>query len=220
MNKLYRKALALEYFTVYYNILEAFFSIFFGSEAGSIALVGFGLDSIVESLSGFILIWRLRKHGAASETEEEESEKRAIRFVAITFFLLGTYVVYESAKKLVFAEIPSPSLPGIVIAVLSIIIMPVLSFTKRNLGIKINSEALVADSRETLACAFLSLSLLLGLAANNFFHLWQLDPLVGFVVALLSWHYSCSEKVESYGKKNRVPNFHIPLFRVSWLEPA
>jgi divalent metal cation (Fe/Co/Zn/Cd) transporter len=183
MDKLYRKALTLEYFTVGYNILEAFFSIFFCSEAGSIAFVGFGLDSIVESLSGFILIWRLHKHGAVSDVEEITSEKKAIRFVAVTFFLLGAYVIYESAKKLILAEIPSPSMPEIVIAVLSIVIMPVLSLAKRDLGIKINSKALVADSKETLACAFLSLPLLLGLAANYFFHFWQLDPLVGLIVA-------------------------------------
>jgi divalent metal cation (Fe/Co/Zn/Cd) transporter len=183
MDKLYRKALALEYFTVVYNILEALFPIFFGSVAGSIALVGFGLDSIVESLSGFILIWRLCKHGAASGAEEITSENKAIRFVAITFFLLGAYVVYESAKKLIFAEIPAPSVPGIIIALLSIIIMPILSIAKRDLGLKINSKALVADSKETLACAFLSLPLLLGLAANYFFGFWQLDPLVGLIVA-------------------------------------
>jgi divalent metal cation (Fe/Co/Zn/Cd) transporter len=184
MEKLYRKALTLEYFTVCYNALEAFFSVFFGSAAGSIALVGFGLDSIVESLSGLLLIWRLQKHGAVPEVEEVESEKKAIRFVAITFLLLGAYVVYESAKKLIFAEISSPSVPGIVIAILSIIIMPVLSLAKRDLGQKINSEALVADSKEALACAFLSLPLLLGLAANYFFHFWQLDPLVGLIVAV------------------------------------
>lgn len=184
MDKLYIKALALEYFTVGYNILEALFSIFFGSEAGSIALVGFGLDSIVESLSGFILIWRLRKHGAASEAEEITSENKAIRFVAVTFFLLGAYVIYESAKKLIFTEITAPSVPGIVIALLSIIIMPILSIVKHDLGLKINSKALVADSKETLACAFLSVPLLLGLAANYFFGFWQLDPLVGFIVAL------------------------------------
>lgn len=90
MDKLYRKALVLEYFTVCYNILEALFSIFFGSEAGSIALVGFGLDSTVESLSGLILILRLHKHGAVSEIEEITSEKKAIRFVAITFFPAGS----------------------------------------------------------------------------------------------------------------------------------
>lgn len=184
MDPLYKKALNLEYFTVGYNILEAFFSMLFGAEAGSIALIGFGLDSIVESLSGLILIWRLRKHEVATEEEELTSEKKAIKFVAITFFLLGIYVLYESAKKLAFAEIPEPSLPGMAIAVLSIIIMPLLSIKKRNLGLKINSKALVADSKETLACAFLSVPLLIGLAANYFFGFWQADPIVGLIVVV------------------------------------
>jgi divalent metal cation (Fe/Co/Zn/Cd) transporter len=183
-DKLYKNALNLEYFTVGYNVLEALFSIFFGASAGSIALVGFGLDSIVESLSGLILIWRLQKHNIYSESEEIESEKKAIKLVAVTFFLLAAYVLYESAKKLIFTEIPETSLPGIIIAIFSIIIMPVLSFKKRNLGIKINSKALVADSKETLVCAFLSVSLLLGLTMNYLFGFWQADPLVGLIVVV------------------------------------
>jgi divalent metal cation (Fe/Co/Zn/Cd) transporter len=183
-DRLYKKALNLEYFTVGYNVLEAILSILFGASAGSIALIGFGLDSIVESLSGLILIWRLRKHETSSEEEEITSEKKAIKFVAATFFLLGAYVFYESVKKLIFVEIPAPSLPGIVIALFSVIIMPVLSFKKRDLGIKINSRALVADSQETLICAFLSVPLLLGLAANYFFGFWQADPLAGLVVVV------------------------------------
>ncbi len=183
-DKFYKKALNLEYFTVGYNVLEALLSIFFGASAGSIALVGFGLDSIVESLSGLILIWRLQKHNICSESEEMESEKKAIKLVAVTFFLLAAYVLYESAKKLILTEIPETSLPGIIIAIFSIIIMPVLAFKKRNLGIKINSKALVADSKETLVCAFLSVSLLLGLTMNYLFGFWQADPLVGLIVVV------------------------------------
>ncbi len=183
-DKLYKKALNLEYFTVGYNILEAILSILFGANAGSIALIGFGLDSIVESLSGLILIWRLRKHETCSEDEERTSENKAIKFVAVTFFLLGAYVLYESVKKLFFVEIPEPSLPGIIISIFSVIIMPILSFKKRDIGIQINSKALVADSKETLTCAFLSVPLLLGLATNYFFGFWQADPLVGLIVVM------------------------------------
>ena len=183
-DKLYKKALNLEYFTVGYNVLEGFFSIFFGAHAGSIALIGFGLDSIVESLSGLILIWRLSKHEVCSEDEERTSENKAIKFVAATFFLLGAYIFYESAKKLIFIVILAPSLSGIIIDSLSVIIMPILSFRKRDLGMKINSKALVADSKETLTCALLSVPLLLGLTTNYFFGLWQADPLVGLIVVV------------------------------------
>ncbi len=184
MDKLYRDALRLEYFTVGYNILEAAASIFFGSAANSIALVGFGLDSIVESLSGLILIWRLRQHERVSPAEEKSIEKKAMKFVGMTFFLLGIYVLYESLSKLIFAEVSEPSLPGIIIAILSIIIMPLLSFRKRKLGEKMGSRALVADSEETLACAILSVPLLLGLLANYLFGFWQADPLVGIIIVI------------------------------------
>ena len=183
-DKLYKKALNLEYFSVGYNVLEGFFSIFFGSNSGSIALIGFGLDSIVESLSGLILIWRLRKNDVCSEGEERTSENKAIKFVAATFFLLGAYVLYESIKKLIFIEISEPSIPGIVISILSVIIMPILSFRKRDLGMKINSRALVADSKETLTCAFLSVPLLFGLTTKYLFGFWQADSLVGLIVVV------------------------------------
>ena len=183
-DRLYKKGLRLEYFTVGYNILEAIASIIFGSIAGSIALIGFGLDSIVELLSGLVLIWRLRQHGKISEAAEERIEKRATRFVALTFLILGFYVLFESVKKLVVAEIPEPSLPGIVIAILAIIVMPILTWQKYKTGKQINSQALVADSKETLACFFLSMALLLGLGANYLFGFWQADPIVGLIIVL------------------------------------
>jgi len=184
MDRLYKKGLHLEYFTVGYNIVEAAVSIVFGALANSIALVGFGLDSIVESLSGLVLIWRLRQHDKVSKEEEERIEKRAIRFVAITFFLLGAYVLFESAKKLFLKEIPEPSLPGILIAIVSLTVMPVLSLKKREIGKEIGSKALVADSKETLACSFLSLALLVGLGLNYCFGFWQADPLAGIIIVV------------------------------------
>lgn len=182
MRQYYRKALFLEYFTVAYNILEAALAIFFGSMAKSIALVGFGLDSVVESLSGGVLIWRLHKHGKISEGEEERIERKAQKFVAVTFFILGAYVLFQSAKKLILKEIPDPSLPGIIIAVVSLIIMPVLSYQKLLTGKAIESDALIADSKETLVCASLSLALLLGLGSNYLFSFWQADALVGLII--------------------------------------
>lgn len=182
VDRLYRKGIHLEYFTVGYNILEAVASIVFGSIASSIALVGFGLDSIVESLSGLVLVWRLRQHGKISIEAEERLERRATRFVAITFFILGMYILIQSVRKLILAEIPDPSLPGIIIAMASIIVMPILTWQKYKTGKQINSNALLADSKETLACAFLSVALLLGLSANYLFGFWQADPIVGLII--------------------------------------
>jgi cation diffusion facilitator family transporter len=200
--RLYKKGLRLEYFSVGYNILEAVASIVFGGIAGSIALIGFGLDSIVESLSSMVLIWRLRQYGKISKEVEERVERRATRFVALTFFILGLYVLFESVRKLITVEVPEPSVPGIVIAALSIVIMPLITWQKYKTGKQINSRALMADSKETLACAFLSVALLFGLGANYLFGFWQADPIVGLIiVAFLLWEgWDCwcesSEEVE------------------------
>ena len=180
----YLTALRLEYFTVGYNILEAAASIAFGVAAGSIALIGFGLDSIVESFSGMVLIWRLRRHEGLSPEEEKRIEERARRLVAFTFLLLGAYVLVESLEHLLASGVVQPSMAGILIALLSLIIMPLLAARKETLGLAIGSHALVADSRETMACAYLSAGLLAGLAANRLFGLWQADPLAGLLISL------------------------------------
>ncbi|MBP8951610.1 MAG: cation transporter, partial [Armatimonadetes bacterium] len=130
--------------TVAYNVLEGVVSILAGVMAGSIALIGFGLDSAVESLSGGIMIWRFRLHGRVSAEREEQLEQRAARLVGITFFILGLYVLYESAEGLLKREAPNPSLMGIIIAAVSLIIMPWLAVTKRRVGQAIGSRSLMA----------------------------------------------------------------------------
>ena len=182
--KLQRRALFLSYFTVGYNISEGVVSILAGLLAGSIALIGFGLDSFIESLSGGVMIWRLRKHGKISEEEEERIERKAVRLIACTFFILGAYVLYESVEKLYLHEIPNPSLLGILIALISLIVMPILFSMKYQTGKSMRSKSLVADSKETLACTFLSGALLLGLGLNYLYGLWQADPIVGLLIVV------------------------------------
>jgi cation diffusion facilitator family transporter len=182
--RLHKKALLLSYFTVGYNILEGIASISAGLFAGSIALVGFGLDSFVESLSGGVMIWRFRKHGRITEEEEEKVELKATRLIAYTFFILGSYVLYESVKKLCFHEIPDPSLLGIIIAIVSIIVMPVLFYMKYKTGKSVNSKSLVADSKQTLACTFMSVALLIGLGFNYLYGFWWADPVVGLIIVV------------------------------------
>lgn len=184
MEASYKKALLYEYFTIGYNLIEAVASIFFGTLAGSVALVGFGLDSIVESLSGFVLVWRLKKHENLTEEEEERIEKRAVRFVSITFFILGLYVLYESLSKIILQQPPEPTLPGIIIAVVSMIVMPILAYKKYSLGKKMGLKSLVADSKETLVCSILSVALLIGLAGNYFWGFWLADPIAGIVIVI------------------------------------
>ncbi len=147
-----------------------------GVVAGSIALVGFGLDSYIEVASRLVLIWRLRKHGFSNDEEEEAAEKKAIFFVGATFFLLALYVTYESGKKLLLHEHPDESIIGIVLAIVSLIVMPWLAMYKKRIAAEIDSRALRADALETLACSYLSLTLLVGLGANALFGWWWADP--------------------------------------------
>ncbi len=179
-----RKALVLSNITVGYNILEGFVSIVAGALAGSVALIGFGLDSFVESLSGGVMVWRFRKRGMLSEEEEKNIENKAVKFIGYTFFILAAYVLYESIKKLVSQETPDPSLLGIIIAIVSLILMPILFYQKYKTGKALGSRSLVADSKETLACMFLSFALLVGLGANYLFGLWQADPIVGLIIVI------------------------------------
>ena len=179
---LHKKALLLSYLTVGYNLLEGVLSLLAGSLAGSIALVGFGLDSFVESLSGGIMIWRFRRHAHLTAAEEERREKLAIKLVGWTFFGLAGYVLYESLKKLAFQEAPAPSLLGIIIALASLILMPLLFALKLRTSTGLGSASLRADARQNLACAFLSLALLVGLGLNYVAGLWQADPIIGLII--------------------------------------
>ncbi len=181
-DSLHSKALRLSYFTVGYNIVECIVSIIAGFIAGSTALLGFGSDSLVESLSGTIMIWRFRKHGIISKEKEDEIEKKATFFVGITFFIFGIYILFESIRKLIVIEKPEPSIVGIIIAIASIIVMPILFYVKHKTGKSIGSKSLIADSKQTLACVFMSVSLLIGLSLNYLFGFWQADPIVGLII--------------------------------------
>lgn len=181
------RALFLSYFTVGYNLVEGVVSITSGLLAGSGALVGFGIDSFIESLSGSIMIWRFRKGNELSEKEEEYIEKISEKLVSITFFILGTYVLYESATSLINNEAPDRSLLGVVITILSILIMPTLTYLKYQTGKQLKSKSLIADSKQTLVCVLLSIVTLLGLGSNYFFNFWQADPIVGILIALYLW---------------------------------
>ncbi len=184
VKNLYKKGLWLEYFTVAYNVLEAIISLTFGSLSNSIALIGFGLDSIVESLSGLVLIWRLQQHRHLDSEAEEKIERQATKLVAITFWVLGIYVLFESIKKLLIQDVSPPSIIGILIAIASLIIMPLLAWQKYKTGKALNSFALIADSKETLVCSWLSLALLIGLGCNYLFGFWQADPIVGLIIVM------------------------------------
>jgi divalent metal cation (Fe/Co/Zn/Cd) transporter len=128
------------------------------------------------------MIWRFRKHKKISKEEEEKIEKKAEFLIGISFFIFGTYILIESLRKLIIQEKPEPSIIGIIIAIASIIVMPILFLSKYKTGKTIGSNSLIADSKQTLACLFMSFSLLIGLGLNYLWGFWQADPIVGLII--------------------------------------
>ncbi len=165
-----------------YNLVEGALSLLAGGLAGSIALVGFGLDSFVESLSGGIMIWRFRGHADYDRGPGGTPGKTGHKIGGLDFLRLAAYVLYESLKKLALQEAPAPSLLGIFIALASLIFMPLLFALKLRTSADLGSGSLRADARQNLACAFLSLALLVGLGLNYVAGLWQADPVIGLII--------------------------------------
>lgn len=165
------RGLRLEYMTLGWNLVEALVAIGSGAAAGSTALLGFGVDSLIESTSGAVLIWRLSgKEGG------EKREHAALRLVGISFLLLAAWVSWESLRSLVGREPPEESFVGIALASISLLVMPLLARAKRRVAAGLGSKALEADSRQTDLCAYLSAILLLGLGLNVLFGWWWADP--------------------------------------------
>lgn len=177
------RGLSLEYFTVAWNLLEALVALASGAAAGSIALIGFGLDSLIEVSSGGILLWRLRSDH--DERRRESAERRALQLVGISFLALAAYVAGDSMVSLFQHEAPDRSLVGIGLAIASLITMPLLARGKRKVALTLGSPALQADSRQTDICAYLSAILLLGLLLNAAFGWWWADPAAGLIMVPL-----------------------------------
>lgn len=177
---LIRRGQLLEYATVGYNSLEGAIAIGAGLVAGSVALVGFGFDSVIEVISGLTLLWRLSSD--ANETTRESVEQRALRIVGISFLLLAAYVLFDAGKSLLRREPPDESMIGIAIAALSLVVMPLLVRAKRRVAAAIGSRALAADATQTALCTYLSAILLAGLALNATLGWWWADPVAALVM--------------------------------------
>ena len=177
---LIKKGRHLEYFTIGYNSLEGLIAVAAGLIAGSIALVGFGFDSLIEVTSGAVLLWRL--HADVNEERRERVEAISLRIVGICFVVLAIYVSYDSVKSLIRRETPQESIVGIVLAAVSLIIMPLLVRAKRKVARGINSGALMADSKQTELCTYLSAILLAGLLLNALVGWWWADPVAALIM--------------------------------------
>lgn len=175
-----RRGRQLEYFTIAWNSLEGLVAVVAGASAGSIALVGFGIDSFIEVTSGGVLLWRMS--GDADVRQRERREKFSLRIVGVCFVALAAYVGYESISDLVSRKSPEHSIPGIVLACVSLVVMPILSRAKKKVGNALNSAAMHADAKQTEFCTYLSAILLIGLLANAFFGLWWADPAAAMIM--------------------------------------
>jgi len=170
----------LEYFTVAWNALEGLVAVTAGAVAGSISLVGFGIDSFIEVTSGATLLWRMTVD--ADIQRRERNERRALKIVGACFLALAAYITYESAMDLWSKKAPKHSIPGIVLACVSLVVMPLLSRAKRKVGRALGSAAMHADAKQTEFCTYLSGILLAGLLLNALVGLWWADPVAGLVM--------------------------------------
>ena len=170
----------LEYFTIGWNALEGIIAVIVGLAAGSISLVGFGIDSFIEVTSGAALLWRMSVD--ADEVSRESHEKTALRIVGACFVALSLYISYEAIADLTLHHAPERSILGIILAIVSLIVMPLLSHAKRRVGASLNSAAMHADATQTDFCAYLSAILLLGLLLNATLGLWWADPVAALLM--------------------------------------
>lgn len=182
---LLRRALWLAIFTVVWNLAEGVVAITAAALAGSRALIGFGVDSFVESISAGVLIWRLRVEHRAPH-RAEQVEQRALRLIGIAFLVLAAVVGVESVRSLVAGDQPDTSIVGIALTGVSLIVMPLLARAKRRVGVELGERSVTADSAQTRACAYLSAVVLAGLAVNATLGWWWADPIAALgVVAFL-----------------------------------
>lgn len=178
--QLVQRGRTLEYFTITYNSAEGLISLVAGFIAGSVSLVGFGLDSLIEVTSGAALLWRLRHD--RNESRREAVERITLRIVGWSFIALAVYVTFDSAWTLLQQAKPERSIPGIVVAAISVVVMPLLARAKRRVAEGIGSAAMRADSRQTDFCTYLSAILLGGLLLNALLGWWWADPVAGLVM--------------------------------------
>ena len=179
-HRLGRRAQLLASASVAYNLVEATVAAAAGAVAGSVALVGFGLDSVVEVSSGLVIVWQFR------HAVPENRERLAMRLIGVSFFALAAYVTVESARQLIGGVEPAASPVGVALAAVSLLVMPVLSWAQRRTGRALNSGSVVADSKQTLLCTYLSAVLLAGLLLNALLSWSWADPIAGLVIAAVA----------------------------------
>lgn len=179
-------------FTIAWNLVEAIVALLSGLVAGSVSLIGFGFDSLIEVTSGVAVLWRMNMDADAAR--REATEKRSLRVVGVSFFGLAIYVTADAVYSLLARDTPDPSLSGIAITAISAVLMPLLSRAKRRVGRELGSRTVLADSRQTDFCAYLSWIVLAGLLLHTFADIWWTDA----VAALLLVPFMAREGIQAF----------------------
>jgi divalent metal cation (Fe/Co/Zn/Cd) transporter len=180
--RLARRARLLSWASLAYMTLEGLVAVVAGIVAGSIALIGFGIDSAIEGFASVIIVWRF----TGSRTLSEAAENRAQKLVAIQFFILAPYVVIEAVRSLIGGDRPDESIVGIALAASSLVVMPWLGRAKQRIGSRIRSSATASEGKQNILCAYLAGALLIGLLGNALFGAWWLDPVVALMIAYVA----------------------------------
>ena len=180
--QLARRAKLLSWASLGYMALEGLVAIIAGIVAGSVALIGFGLDSAIEGFASVVIVWRF----TGSRMLSHHAEERAQKLVAVQFFILAPYVALESVRALVNGSHAETSIVGIALAASSLVVMPYLGRAKQRIGSRIGSSATASEGKQNLLCAYLAAALLVGLLGNALLGAWWLDPVVGLLIAGLA----------------------------------
>jgi cation diffusion facilitator family transporter len=198
-----KRGLRLAWFIVGWDIVEGTIAVTAGLLAGSIALIGFGIDSAIEVFAALVVIWQLRRNG-------KQRYATALRLIAVSFFLLAGYVIYKSVSDLINANEPDPSPVGIILAAVATAVMIPVAIAQKRTGEALGNQVLVAQSNETWVSNYLSISLLLGLGLNALFGWWWADPLVALLISLVAvregweaWREARESSKEATGKEAR-----------------
>jgi divalent metal cation (Fe/Co/Zn/Cd) transporter len=180
--RLERRARLLAWVGIAWHVVEALIAVIAGVVAGSIALIGFGADSMIEAIAGFVVIWLF----TGSRLGSNHAERRAQQMIAVSFYILAAYVGIEATRTLINADHPQTSWVGIFLAAFTAVTMPLLARAKRHVGTQLNSSAAVKEASQTSLCAYLSVALLIGLGTNTLFGWWWADPLAALAIALVA----------------------------------
>lgn len=179
---LVRRVKLISWLSLVWMTAEAVIGVLAGLAAGSIALIGWGIDSTIEGIASLIIIWRFTGHRIHSP----DAEDTARRVVAVSFFLLAPYVAIEAARQLATGREPRASWTGVGLAVSAVLLMPIFGYAKRSIGSKLSSGATTGEGAQNILCAYLSVAILIGLAANALFGYWWADPAVALIVAVIA----------------------------------